>query len=72
MPACGCLSNCPFFNDMMMGMDSVKDMMKRRYCHGANARCARYMVFKALGRAKVPADLTPNQTDRAEKIIAGR
>jgi hypothetical protein len=28
------------------------------------------MVFKALGRERVPADLFPNQTDLAEKLIA--
>jgi hypothetical protein len=71
MADCECITGCPFFNDQMQGMDSIKELMKKRYCKGDNSGCARYKVFKVLGRAKVPANLIPNQLDRADKIIAG-
>ncbi len=70
MADCKLLAGCPFFNDQMQGLDAVKDMMKSRYCKGDNSECARYMVFEKLGRPKVPADLSPNQTDRAKQILS--
>jgi hypothetical protein len=69
MAECVCLSGCPFFNDRMKGLEAVKDSMKKRYCLGDSSNCARYMIFKSLGKEKVPADLVPNQTERAMEII---
>ncbi len=46
-------------------------MMKKRYCQGSNVHCARYMVFKKLGRDKVPSDLFPHMKEVAEKLIGG-
>lgn len=69
MPECECLPKCPFFNDVMAEMPSTADMMKKRYCLKDNSTCARYMVFKTLGREKVPAKLYPTQTDQAQKLI---
>lgn len=70
MADCQLLSGCSFFNDRMQGLEVIKDMLKKRYCREDNSNCARYMVFKALGRPKVPADLIPNQADRAKQIIS--
>lgn len=72
MADCECLSKCPFFNDKMKNMPAMAATYKRNYCQGEFAKCARYMVFKALGRDKVPADLFPNQGDRAKAILAGK
>ena len=69
MADCELLAKCPFFNDQMKGLDAIKDMLKRRYCQGDKKKCARYMVLEKLGRENVPADLAPNQQDRARKII---
>ena len=69
MADCILLAGCPFFNDQMPGLQTAKEMMKQRYCREDNSTCARYMIFKTLGRPKVPADLTPNQVDRARQII---
>jgi hypothetical protein len=71
MAECECLPKCPFFNDMMPGLPSTTEMLKKRYCRGDNALCARYMVFKKLGRDKVPHDLFPNQPEKARAILAG-
>ncbi len=67
---CECLPACPFFNDRMADMPAMASILKNRYCHGDNTHCARYMVFKALGREAVPADLFPGEEDRARRIIA--
>ena len=72
MADCECLPGCLFFNDKMQNMPAAAKLLKSRLCRGDNARCARHMVVAALGREKVPADLSPNQVDRAEAIIAGR
>ena len=70
MADCEVLGGCPFFNDKMANMPGTASAFKRKYCQGDNRSCARYMVLKALGKPKVPADLFPNQGDRAKKIIA--
>lgn len=70
MADCVCLSGCIFFNDKMQNMPSMAHIYKDRYCRGDNTECARYMVFKALGRENVPADLYPNDVARARDIIA--
>lgn len=69
MAECPCLSKCPFFNDKMANMPTAADQMKKRFCTGDNAGCARYMVFSGKGREYVPADLTPRQVDRAQEIL---
>jgi len=71
MQQCECLPGCSFFNNKMQGLEAIKEMMKRRLCLGDNSQCARYMVFKALGKPRVPEDLIPNQVERAQKIITG-
>jgi hypothetical protein len=70
MADCECLSGCPFFNDKMANMPAMANSYKRKYCRGNFEKCARYMVFKTLGKPKVPADLYPNQQEKAQQIIA--
>ena len=69
MADCECLAGCLFFNDRMADMPTMANMYKRNYCRGDSSKCARYMVFKALGRESVPVDLFPNMADRARAII---
>ncbi len=70
MATCECLEKCPFFNDRMAEIPATATMLKNRYCLGDNSGCARYMIFKALGREKVPPNLFPNHSDKARAIIA--
>jgi hypothetical protein len=70
MADCQCLGGCPFFNDRMQGMDETAGLFKKKYCQGNSADCARFMVFSKLGKPAVPADLFPNQAERARSIIA--
>ncbi len=70
MADCECLSACPFFNDQMAEMPSMSNIIKQRYCRGSNTQCARHMVFRTLGRERIPVDLYPSQTERAEELVA--
>jgi hypothetical protein len=70
MSNCECLAGCPFFNDVMTDMPSTAERLKKKYCLGDNTSCARYMVFKALGKEHVPSTLFPMQKDRAVELIA--
>jgi hypothetical protein len=69
MSDCICLTGCPFFNDKMKGLDTIKEMLKKNLCQNDFNSCARYMVFRGLGREHVPADLYPNQRDRAQELL---
>ena len=54
----------------MANRPNISASFKRLYCRGDNSKCARYMVFEALGVGRAPDDLFPNQEDRAKQIIA--
>ncbi len=69
MADCEMIQKCLFFNDRMANKPGTAEMMKAKYCKGQFAECARYLVCKALGREKVPADLYPIQIDRARELI---
>ncbi len=69
MIECECLSTCLFFNDKMKNMPVTANIYKNSYCKKDNSNCARYIVFKALGREKVPIELFPNQLERAKEIL---
>ena len=72
MADCELLAGCIFFNDKMKDMPATANLLKNKYCRNDSSTCARYMVFKALGRPGVPVDLFPQQVEKAEKIIAGK
>ena len=69
MQNCEMLPTCPFFNDKMSKQPATAQSMKTRYCMGGNSLCARYLVVKTLGKEKVPANLFPNQMDKAKNLI---
>ena len=69
MADCECLTSCIFFNDKMANMPSTAENIKHTYCRREYDKCARHMVFRALGRPKVPDDLFPNQIEKAQEII---
>lgn len=68
--ACALTETCIFFNDKMASMPSMANMYKQRYCQEAFESCARYQVFKSVGRENVPKDLYPNEGDKVESVIA--
>jgi hypothetical protein len=69
MPACECLPKCIFFHDRMPNKPASAELLKKRFCLGDNTMCARYQVRSARGPDGVPADLFPNQTDRAREFL---
>jgi hypothetical protein len=71
MAKCECIAGCLFFNDKMKDSSGMGSIYKKKYCEGSNANCARYMVFKKLGKPAVPENLYPNMVDRANKILQG-
>jgi hypothetical protein len=66
---CELLSTCIFFADRMGHMPVTASIMKQQYCRGNFERCARYQVFKTLGRGAVPPDLLPNAERRCDRIL---
>lgn len=70
MSVCEYLEGCVFFNVHMVDMPVTKEITRKRFCKGDNSQCARYMVFKALGRDKVPSALFPSQVEIAQEIIS--
>ncbi len=70
MPKCELLETCKFYNDKMEEYPSGVVSMRKRYCYKDNSKCARYIVYKELGREKVPKDLFPNDSKRAELIVS--
>jgi hypothetical protein len=76
MKKCELIEKCIFFNDQMANMTATVLVYKKLFCQQDSSKCARYTVFKAIGRENVPSDLFPNQMfpnqmDRAEMIIGG-
>lgn len=70
MADCELLATCPFFRETMADMPAATEVVKQRYCRGDKSGCARYRVYEALGRRRVPVDLFPNETARARALIA--
>jgi hypothetical protein len=69
---CEKLPTCIFFNDQMENMPGVAELLKTQYCRGVFDECARFRVAAKLGAAHVPRDLYPNQTARADEILASQ
>ena len=66
---CECLPGCPFFNEKMANMPALSSMMKKNYRQGEFMDRARHKV-KEAGKDKVPANLFPNQVEKANSLIA--
>lgn len=70
MPDCECIKGCVYFHmTTLQEIEGILELRKQKYCQGDNTLCARYTVFKTLGRGYVPEDLLPSQTDRARELI---
>ena len=72
MLECEITGECPFFADELATRPGITVMYKKIYCNGDYKNCARYLVIKAMGLDKTPADLYPNMTNKAEEIIANK
>ena len=72
MANCECLEGCIFFHDRMAQKPAMAEVYKQKYCLTDNSQCARHMVFRRLGKGTVPADLYPNQVERAAELLKGK
>ncbi len=68
MSTCELSEKCLFFNDRMENMPPMAWMLKQKYCHGNQSKCARRAVRRAVGPERVPADLTPSQMVRVRGL----
>ena len=67
MAECEKLHKCAFFNDQLTNMPAVSGLLKQMYCLGDKSQCARYEV--SCAGVQVPADLFPDDTMRAQKLL---
>ncbi len=70
MPECELLYTCVFFNDGMAKMPISAAYFKNNFCGVDNSKCARYIVYKTLGKEKVPADMYPTELQRAGRLVS--
>lgn len=70
MPVCEGFETCMFFKNHMGTMPSTAALTQSNYCKNNFTECARYRVYKALGEAAVPSNLSPSESALADKIIA--
>lgn len=70
MADCELLKGCLFFNDKMPSDSGMGTIFKKKYCLGDNSTCARHIIATKLGRDKVPANLYPNMTEKAQQIFS--
>ena len=71
MADCDRLPTCIFFNDRMENMPTVAALLKRQYCQGNFEACARFRVAAKVGSTSVPANLFPQDSAAADRIVAG-
>ncbi len=50
-------------------MPAASNIIKKLYCRWIFAKCARYKVAIVLGKEKIPSDLFPRDTRRADDIL---
>lgn len=72
MQDCELMAGCPFFNDQIAARPALMNMYKIAYCIENNSQCARYLIYKQLGRERVPLDLCPHMLEEAQAILAGK
>jgi len=66
---CECFSYCGLFNSGVARLPSTSKSFQEKFCTLNHFSCARYMVYKQLGKDLIPGDLFPNERGRALKLI---
>ncbi len=67
---CKYLAACIFFNDRMAAIPLAVDLYKANFCKGDSSQCARFRVRDVCGAEGTPADLYPNEAERADQILS--
>ena len=71
MGECDRLESCLFFNDRLDDIPDSVAIQKQQYCQGDYESCARHRVETKLGSTSIPPDLLPEESARADRIVAG-
>jgi hypothetical protein len=66
---CPVLEVCRFFNDIIENVPSISETLKKQYCLGDNSECARFRIFREIGKEHLPDDVFPHEMEKAEKLI---
>jgi hypothetical protein len=69
MNKCQVLEDCRFFNDIIENVPSISEALKKQYCLADNSECARFRIFREIGKEHLPDDVFPHEMDKAEKLI---
>jgi hypothetical protein len=84
MAHCEFLAECQYFSDQIEKVQAIgatfrsnqterilalSKTFRLEFCASNASYCARHMVAKALGSAKVPGDLHPSHVLRAKQIL---
>ncbi len=70
MADCEFLAECRFLCEQMSTMPGAAAVMRRHYCHGDFAQCARHLVASRVGAAAVTPDLFPHLLDEAAELVS--
>ena len=71
MADCEFYSSCRLVEQWHRSSPKLAEDYGKSYCMADYSRCARYMVAGEFGPDKVPLDLLPFETDRANEAIGG-
>ncbi len=66
---CECFEKCELFSSGVAKLPSTSKSFQDKFCNVDHDACARYIVYKQLGRESVPSDLFPNERGRAMELI---
>lgn len=70
MITCELQEECLFFHNKIPVMPSTSHALKAKYCReGACSACARYIVYKKLGKENIPETLFPNQLEKVRELL---
>lgn len=68
MSDCELHETCTSFYEKLAALPSTVRLMRGAYCKWNYAECARYQVYKVLGKDKIPADLYPSDAKRVSEL----
>ncbi len=70
MRGCPWLHVCSFYQKQGPKNLPVSSLHKIKYCLGDFGACARHSLFQELGSQSVPDDLTPDESEKALRLLA--
>jgi len=69
MAKCALVQECFFPTDFSNNLPAQLAVIKRTYCNGGFAACARYIAAMKIASGNVPNDLHPADIEKAGKLI---